>query len=416
MGARTQVIIKNSNSLHSMNWWRRGWQSRISLCSFSGLVLLLCWISPGQGQTSHRKDIETLRRQIHDLEQKLQKQTQQESQTIEIIDTIDQKISLTKNLLSRLKKEIRSKRRRIDSLKTRRARLADRLTTLQDLIKRRMVNLYKHGQTSALEMLLSAQSINQVRVWAEYQRRLAENDARNLRSYRRRQAQLTRVQRQIENNLQEQVALLQEKQSEEKTLKQDRLAKKKLLRTIRKDKKTYQRQLEDYQRAIQEIQRIIASSEKERLKAQQIEAVKRADLPAGENFSALKGSLPWPVRGKIIRHYGPYKHPVLKTITDNLGIDIQVRLGAEVHAVAAGKVTAITWQRGRGNLVIINHGDGYYTVYTHLNEIFVELNQHVLQGQIIGVVGETGTFDKPVLHFQVWHKFDHMDPETWLRP
>lgn len=116
-----------------------------------------------------------------------------------------------------------------------------------------------------------------------------------------------------------------------------------------------------------------------------------------------------------MRAYGPYKHPVLKTITNNLGIDIEAPLGTPVHAVAAGRVTAITWQRGRGNLVIINHGGGFYTVYTHLNEIFVNLQEPVEGGEVIGRVGETGTLEKPVLHFQLWQGFDHMDPQQWLR-
>ena len=102
-------------------------------------------------------------------------------------------------------------------------------------------------------------------------------------------------------------------------------------------------------------------------------------------------------------------------MTENLGLDIKVEAGAAVHSVADGKVTAVTWQRGRGNLIIINHSDGYYTVYTHLDEIFVNLQQTVTAGQVVGTVGETGSLEGPLLHFQIWRKFTHLNPEIWLK-
>ena len=364
-----------------------------------------------RAQSGQAQEIETLRRKIRDLEVKIQEQTSKETQTLDLIEAIDQKISLMKNLLLQLEKQVQRHKVTLDSLRSMRQENAYRLEKLKSLIARRMVNLYKYGRISEVESLLRTDSFRYLHLWIEYQKRLNQNDVRNLRNYRDRHAELLSTQKQIEANLAEQVKLLKEKRQEERKLQASRDEKKELLKKLRKDRRLYERQLQDYQQAIEEIQRLIASSERERLEKTE----HRSNATPDDSFIALKGQLPWPVEGKVVRAYGPYEHPVLKTVTNNLGIDIAAPLGTEVKSVATGRVTAITWQRGRGNLIIINHGEGFYTVYTHLNEIYVNLQEYVGQGQVIGRVGETGTFDRPVLHFQIWEKFNHLDPEAWLK-
>jgi len=99
---------------------------------------------------------------------------------------------------------------------------------------------------------------------------------------------------------------------------------------------------------------------------------------------------------------------------ENIGIEIEAPEGSPVQVVASGKITKITWQRGRGNIVIVSHYGGYYTVYTHLEEILVDLLEDVEPGQVIGSVGESGSLKGPVLHFEVWKGTTKLNPENWL--
>ena len=99
---------------------------------------------------------------------------------------------------------------------------------------------------------------------------------------------------------------------------------------------------------------------------------------------------------------------------ENIGIDIRAEFGEDVRAVADGVVTAITWQRGRGNIVIINHLGGYFTVYTHLSQILVQIDQKIKLGQVIGNVGDTGSLHGPMLHFEIWKSNRVLNPEEWL--
>ena len=371
------------------------------------VVFILMGNAPANAQ--NETDIEELKRKIQLLEAKLHEQNVREAELVERLEILDEKISLSKNLLHKLQQEIEARKIAIDSLRALRAEIVRKMERLKSVMAKRMVGMYKYGRISLVEMLFRVQSLQEMRVWVEYQRRLTENDARNIQNYKRQQETLQNTQQAIEEALQKRIELLALKKTEQARLQKDRAEKKRLLKTIRKDRRHYRRQIENYQKAIAEIQKLIASSEEERNQGPSHQA-----FAPELDFAGLKGKLPWPVKGEVVRHYGPYKHPVLKTVTNNLGIDIRVDMGAEVQAVAEGRVTAITWQRGRGNLIIINHGGGYYTVYTHLDEIYVDLQQIVQAGDIIGRIGESGTFEFPVLHFQVWHKFTHLDPMAWL--
>ncbi|HNO12238.1 MAG TPA: peptidoglycan DD-metalloendopeptidase family protein, partial [bacterium] len=127
-----------------------------------------------------------------------------------------------------------------------------------------------------------------------------------------------------------------------------------------------------------------------------------------------KGRLPYPVPGKIVVSFGNQYNAALGTTTRNTGVDIQSREGAEVHSVAKGKVSLISWLRRLGNTVIIDHGEGFYTVYAHLSEIFVSVDQHVAAGQTIANLDESDE-GKAVLHFEIYKDREAVDPAGWLR-
>jgi murein DD-endopeptidase MepM/ murein hydrolase activator NlpD len=134
----------------------------------------------------------------------------------------------------------------------------------------------------------------------------------------------------------------------------------------------------------------------------------------GTTFELQRGKLRWPVavRAKIASRFGNQIHPQLKTVTQNTGVDISVPNGTDVLSVAGGEIALISWLPSYGNLVIINHGNGYRTVYTHLAEIVVTTGEKVIEGQSIGTSGDS--LSGPMLHFELWHEREKQDPEHWL--
>jgi len=108
------------------------------------------------------------------------------------------------------------------------------------------------------------------------------------------------------------------------------------------------------------------------------------------------------------------KHPTLKTITENSGIDIKVRQGTPVRAVLDGVVTTITYIRGFGNTIIIDHGSGFYTVYTHIDNVNVFEKEYITKDTIIAEVSDSGTLGEALLHFEIWSNRTKLNPEEWL--
>ena len=127
------------------------------------------------------------------------------------------------------------------------------------------------------------------------------------------------------------------------------------------------------------------------------------------NFNAMKGKLPWPIKGTIVSKFGNKKNQKLKTITENLGIDIKGSKNASVITVLDGVVSTITYIRGHGNVIIIDHGDGFNTVYANIKNISIEENQYVQAGMQIAEVN-----NELILHFEIWRNQKKTNPEKWL--
>jgi len=122
----------------------------------------------------------------------------------------------------------------------------------------------------------------------------------------------------------------------------------------------------------------------------------------------------WPVEGEVVSEYGPRIHPVLGMAENHDGIDIDVPEGTTVRAAAGGEVFFYGEQEGYGNLLIIQHADGFYSLYGHLSDSFVFVGQYVEMGQAVAQSGNTGISSGPHLHFELRNREYPVDPERYL--
>jgi septal ring factor EnvC (AmiA/AmiB activator) len=132
-------------------------------------------------------------------------------------------------------------------------------------------------------------------------------------------------------------------------------------------------------------------------------------------FIKLKGLLNLPVNGKIISSYGHYRDAEFDVMNFRSGVLIRADRGEPIHAVANGTTLFADWFKGYGNMLIIDHGDHYYTVYAHLEALFKARGDSVDADEVIATVGETATPAGAGLHFEVRHYGKPEDPLAWLR-
>ncbi|GEJ55613.1 murein hydrolase activator EnvC family protein [Anaeromyxobacter diazotrophicus] len=141
-----------------------------------------------------------------------------------------------------------------------------------------------------------------------------------------------------------------------------------------------------------------------------------AGAPLHTGFPQLRGRLPRPAAGPVEAGFGRVVDPRWGTVTVQNGVDIRAAPGAEVRAVAPGRVAHAGWFKGYGNLVIVDHGEGYHTLVAHLASMSTAMGETVEAGTLLGTVGDTGSMKGPYLYFEIRERGRPVDPAAWLRP
>jgi murein hydrolase activator len=401
---------------------RRG--IRLLLPLSIGAALALGTLVPcrllAQGEIHRRQEeLETLRAQIKSLEEKSKEQQKNESEALELVDTYDRNGALLRQLIGKLKADEHRLQGAIDTSRRTIGSLEDQLAFLKDHYAKYVRSIYRSGRYLEAELLLTSGSWNQFAVRTEYLRRFSDQRRKDAQRIAAKTRQVEVSQVHIQRQLNDERRVIAEKAAEEDRLAALANERREALDRIRKDKKMLARQIERQVRAAHDMEQMIADLvESERIKKEHAAAERKLPrLPqppsAVGEFDARRGKLRWPVsEGNIVAHFGPQRHPTLRTITQNTGIDIAVAAGTPVTAVATGEVATINFLPSYGNLVIINHQNGFRTVYTHLGEITVVAGQTVAEGTEIGSSGDS--IDGPRLHFEIWKDREKQNPEQWL--
>ncbi|HDT13344.1 MAG TPA: hypothetical protein ENO03_03200 [Candidatus Aminicenantes bacterium] len=179
-----------------------------------------------------------------------------------------------------------------------------------------------------------------------------------------------------------------------------------LVQEIRRNRTTYQRTLKELAESAEELRKLL-----DRIISQEWV------LPPGwVPLNELKGRLAWPLEGRVITAFGFERHPDFKTVVENKGIEISPgRDKSLILAIHPGKVVYADYFQGYGNLLIVDHGMTYYTLYGHCSEFLAGVGDIVRAGQPVGLVGDTGSLKGECLYFEVRYRTKALDPLQWLK-
>ena len=386
------------------------------------LFILLSVIS---GQTEkiekdiqfHNSELDHLRKEIADYERKIKNTSDREKSEIERLNEIDEEISLVRNLIYRLRREEKIKEKSITQAEVTIEKKESEHTSLVNRYAKRVTHTYKKGRLSDLEKLLDAKSWRQAVYRAKYIKIISEHDRSLADEIRRNLVEIEAKRTVLERELTDIRKIDKEKLSRKKWLEQRRRVRNKELGNLKRDRQKMSVALNQRKKAAQQMESIISRLDRERVAriAELERRRKEMELLGSVPFKELKGKLPWPIEGKVISRFGTYQNPNLKTVTENTGIDIHGSEGTEVRSIYDGIVTTVTYIRGYGNTVILDHGDGFYSVYTHVMDVEVEENSYVNARDIIAHVGDSGSLEGTKLHFEIWGNKDKLNPELWLK-
>lgn len=380
--------------------------NKLFFLALSFVFLFLCSLSfpiDCHATTTSEEEYEKIQREIKKQKNKLKKAERRERSILTDIEETDQQLSLVEAELRKYRRKLKNTESEILKVETDISLIRSNIDRQREWIKRKLRALQKYGLTSDLVMFLSStDDISQLmKRWkylqqvSLYEHKMLTVYHENLNVLHEREEKLTVLKAELLRN-EEEVRLKEKDLTEKKTDKEV------LLASVREKKSSYEKMLEELKEESKRLLEIIRESEK-------------ADTFRAKGFTRLKGNLPWPVEGSIAIPYGSQKDPQFHTPVFRSGIFIQTGKNLSVKAVHLGKVVFAEWFKGYGKLMIVNHGDGYHTLYGSLSETFSNVGDIINKGQIIGQVGDSGILNAPGLYFEVRYKGKPLDPAQWLK-
>lgn len=330
------------------------------------------------------------------------------SKELDILTTlqnIDEELDLTNQILKQMEKKRQILSDNIDSLNIKIGRTDSLIIGHQIILMKRLRYIYKFGNISIFDILFSSYTFTDAINRLRYLTLIAKLDKRVYEEFKLLKSDLNKYKSDIERSIDQLNQLEKQTANELIEVEKEKTEKKKLLRTIRR-KRSRQKKLEsELLSSRRKLQRIIQKLETQR---------KKQKVKEKSYFGKLRKKLPWPIIGKVVSKYGRKRHPKYHTSTKNNGIDIKAPYNTPVAAVSYGEVVYADKFLGYGNVILIDHYGGYYTLYAHLSSMDVQVKDKVYQGEVIGRVGDTGSLKGSVLHFEIRVNGKTVNPLNWL--
>jgi septal ring factor EnvC (AmiA/AmiB activator) len=391
-------------------------------------ALLCCCLAttalaaPDSGKQDELKD---LRSRIQALQEELEQATEDKSEVTDALKHSERRISTANRELRDLELRQRKLSQTLKQLsgdtQSTEHEIADQQKRLAELLREQ----YIQGGGDALRLMLNGRNPGEASRSLEYYGYIGRARAELIRQHRESLQRLRTLQ---EKTREQNSSLLQVKQdrvTQKKTLEAEKGARQQVLyklseqiRQQRKEIDTLVRDEKRLTRLIEKLARLAAASQKTKQQiqpspkpGQNVKDVADASL-AGLNFARLKGRLAMPVAGEILNKFGQNREdggPAWK------GLFIRARQGHEVHSVGSGTVAFADWLRGFGNLLIIDHGDGYLSLYSNNESLYKQPGDPVRAGDVVATVGSTGGQNEPGLYFELRHQGKPFDPLAWAK-
>ena len=361
-----------------------------------------------------QRETENIHMQLKDARKELKALTAKEKKILDEFNTLEQKLNHNRSQVRKARSAITVLEEKIAQIQIQYKSLEKRIHAREAYAAQRLVALYKLDWLGRIHFLASADSFFDFIQRKSALERILDNDNQVLEDLRSDQIDLESLLEQLQASRAEKRSLELALQQEETELKSRRQQRRTILDRIENEKSLELAALQNLEQAAKQINSTIEKAAPTPAPQQQSLSTASPRSPAS-SFESYKGLLGWPVQGKVISYFGPQKNGKFNVPTFQSGIDIRAERGEPVRAVAQGYTIFSSWFNGFGNMIIIDHGRHYYTVYAHLEEAFKVKGDRVEKGEVIATLGDSGSLLGPALHFEVRHHGKPTDPLLWIK-
>ncbi len=353
---------------------------------------------------SKEAKLAALKKQIRDARATLTDTTSKKNRLQLQLQETEIAIGKLSRSLAKLAIQLKQQQRELHKRQQEKENQSQQLKQQQQRLAQQIRASYAMGNQGYAKLFLNQEepsAIGRTLVYYDY---LNQSRMRSIQSIEQRITALARIEKEIKNKQQQITHAQQQRQKEKRALEEKRQTRQQVLARIQKDIKNQAQRLVQLEQARKALESLIASLSKA-----------LADIPpdAGDikQFRQLKGKLLRPVKGRTQNRFGKQRKG------GNLkwqGITIDARAGAPVRAIHHGRIAFSDWLRGFGMLVIIDHGDGYMSLYGHNESLYKDVGEWVESGEIVATVGESGGQSRSGLYFEIRKNGKPLNPRRWL--
>jgi len=371
-------------------------------------ALLAGWAVPAHAEedvAARSRELNELRTRIHDLQNRLVARRKQKTREERALRDIDRDINITRKALKQTESRLQSVRDQLTRFQRQQKNETRRLDTQRKYLAREARSAYVMGRQKQVKLLLNQEQPDTVGRMLTYFGYFSRARAEKIDAMNTLLMQLQTRQVDIE----EKTVVLSTLRDRQRT-RVDRLAEQKQLRA--KAVAALRQQLAKQGGALKQLQADERHLQELVRSLQELLADIPTDVAHNKPFDALKGALRWPARGQLSARFGA---PRGNSGLTWQGVLITAPEGGKVRVVAQGRVAFADWMRGFGLLLIIDHGDGYMSLYGHNQALYKEVGEWVDTGEVIATLGASGGQSRPGLYFELRYRGRPVNPRKWCR-
>ena len=364
---------------------------------------------------TQQEELANLRKQIQSLQKEFEKTNESRSDAADALRESEQAISNSNRRLSELTHQQQAASKSLERAEIKSAALSKEMVAQRNALGELFYQQYIGGQQAPIKLLINNRNPSEISREIQYYKYIAQQRSRWLSTVKQNLQDLEIVQAEIKQQSAEIAKLQNDASAQKAQLEKEKQARKQLLEKIGLRLSKQRREIDRLRRDENRLSQLVNKINKMLTQAPSKSLVQNNKLPDshfdGKPFAELKGKLVFPVKGTVTNNYGgnrvdsglPWK-----------GLFLRAENKQPVKAVAAGRVVYADWLRGFGNLIIIDHGNGYMSLYGNNETVFKQVGDILHGGDTIASVGNSGGNEDSGLYFELRHEGQPFDPSKWI--
>lgn len=389
-------------------------------------IAILAFILIPAGEICHadlNKDLQGIRDQIKEKKSLLKKTKKVETTVSVELEKIQKSLRDKVEHLNSLSRDLKGVEAVLERNRKETEVVKEEAQRKREQIRQRLVSLYKAGEFSGARMFFSSESFPTIVENFRYMSSVLQYDRKLFDEYNTKIDRLKTLKSSLENDMARKEKIKVTMEVKRKEIEEETSRKAAYLQKVREEKKTYQASLKDLEANARRLQTMVERLEARSRKSYSKKNVQKPHVTGDQplppvpdkGFASQKGRLSIPVRGEIVSTFGRHKHPEFNSYTVSNGISIVAPAGAEIRPVYDGQVIFADYFKGYGNLVIVDHGGGFFTLYGHASRIIKKAGSLVTRNEVVASVGDVDSVRGPMLYFEIRYQGKPVDPLPWFR-